>query len=696
MRWCCAPRRLGALALIVMLSSFVLVAVPAGGQVVEDPFAIGYGDTVSDGVPDAGAGNIEAGGGEDAYAFAAAAGDEAIFDVLTGDAGRLRMRLESPGGAVVFDGLYVDRVEMLPETGTYIVRVRGAGSADTGPYSFRLLRTPPPEPFVISIGDAVSVDDPGPGAGAIESPGATDVYTFDAAAGQGIVLDLVSGSNTSIAWRLEAPDTTELFATVVGDRQDELPLTGTYTLTLSGLGIDDIGPYAFQILDVPAAQAFTIGMGDTVSLDDPGPGAGNIESPGAVDQYRFDATAGQTVVADALTGRNTEIRWSMTAPDGSTVFDTVYGDQQVTVTGTGTHTLLVRGLQATRTGAYSFRVFALAPDVDEFTIALGDTVSLDSPGPGAGNIESAGALDRYRFDAAAGQTLLADTITGSNNDIRWSMTAPDGSSVFDDFYVDRAVTLTQTGTHTLVVQGLQLTSTGTYSFSLADDPNVAPVHLAATLLPAPAASAGDGHADVEIDLAADELCSQLAWKGLTPPPATARIGAGAAGVDGPTVVDLVVDHERHCIALDHATLAALVADPAGFFVELSTDQSSGDVIRGQLDLAIVYTARFDAGTCETLDRIVVGLQLGTTAHLIRMGVDGWRGVVDSGGASAIVAPPPNAGPCVVDVAWPASAHGAISGAASAWGVDEHELHHLGGEIVIVLLWLGLLQANGVA
>jgi hypothetical protein len=38
----------------------------ASGQVA-DVFAIGFGDTVSDGVPGPGAGNIEAGGDEDVY-----------------------------------------------------------------------------------------------------------------------------------------------------------------------------------------------------------------------------------------------------------------------------------------------------------------------------------------------------------------------------------------------------------------------------------------------------------------------------------------------------------------------------------------------------------------------------------------------------------------------------------------------------
>jgi hypothetical protein len=38
------------------------------------------------------------------------------------------------------------------------------------------------------------------------------------------------------------------------------------------------------------------------SLHAPAPGAGNLESPGAVDLYRFDATAGTVARLEALSG----------------------------------------------------------------------------------------------------------------------------------------------------------------------------------------------------------------------------------------------------------------------------------------------------------------------------------------------------------------------------------------------------------
>ncbi len=448
----------------------LVAALPPAGAADTELFQIGYGDVASDGVPGPGAGNIEVGGAEDEYRFDGAAGDEAIVDVLAGGAGAFRLSLEAPDGTLLFDGLYVDRRQTLPQTGTYTLGVRGGSATATGTYSFRLLLAPDPQEFAIGVGDTVSDGVPEAGAGNLEAPGAVDRYSLDAVAGQVAVFDALSGNNVLIRWQLEAPDGTLLFGLPLQDRQVSLTQTGTYVLTVEGNGIDDVGTYSFRVLEVPQAEEFAIGFGDTVSDGVPAPGAGNLEAPGAVDVYRFDAAAGQVAVLDALTGSTNEVRWSLNAPDGSTVFDAFYVDQQATLPQTGTYTLTVSGLNITSTGVYSFQLVEVPPQVDEFTIAFGDTVSDGVPGAGAGNIEAPLAVDRYRFDAAAGQVAVLDALTGSTNEVRWSLNAPDGSTVFDAFYVDQEATLPQTGTYTVTVSGLNITSTGVYSFQLREAP----------------------------------------------------------------------------------------------------------------------------------------------------------------------------------------------------------------------------------
>ncbi|MFN2137841.1 MAG: hypothetical protein ACK2UK_17935 [Candidatus Promineifilaceae bacterium] len=336
----------------IFLGLLTLLALP---HAQDEVFQISYGDTVSDGVPGPGAGNIESGGSQDAYEFEGSANDDVIIDSLVGSSGQFRWLLEAPDGAVLFDSFNVDRRIILPQTGTYTLSVRGSNASTTGVYSFSLLLVPVPQEFSISIGDTVSDGVPAAGAGNLETPGAADVYTFDAQAGDEVIFDWLSGSNVLIGWRLEAPDKTILFDTFLKDRQEQLPQTGTYTLTLRGNGVDDTGPYSFRLLGVPSsADVFSISIGDTVSDGVPGPGAGNLEAPGATDVYTFDGAAGDRVEFDWLSGSNVLIGWRLQAPDSAVLFDTFLQDRQEVLPQTGTYTLIVRGNSPDDFGAYSF------------------------------------------------------------------------------------------------------------------------------------------------------------------------------------------------------------------------------------------------------------------------------------------------------------------------------------------------------
>jgi hypothetical protein len=365
-----------AVTVSLLSASAALSGAPALAQEAGDSFVIGYGDTVADGVPEPGAGNIEAGGAVDSYSFEAEAGDVAILDVLEGRAGDFRWRLEAPGGTALFDGLYVDRSAELLETGTYTLSVRGSTATTVGTYSFRLLLTPPAEEFTIGFGDKVSDGVPEPGAGDLEGPGAVDRYLFEGTAGQVAILDALTGSTNEVRWSLHAPDGAEIFDAFYVDQEVTLPQAGTYTLTVSGLSITRFGVYSFQLLDVPPPiDQFPIGFGDTVSDGVPEPGAGNLEGPGAADRYLFDGTADQVAILDALTGSTNEVRWSLHAPDGAEIFDAFYVDQEVTLPQTGTYTLTVSGQSITSFGVYSFELREAPANTDP--VAVDDVAETD-------------------------------------------------------------------------------------------------------------------------------------------------------------------------------------------------------------------------------------------------------------------------------------------------------------------------------
>jgi hypothetical protein len=435
-------------------------------------FAISIGDTVSDGVPAPGAGNLEEAGAVDIYTFNAA-GEEIIFDWLTGVNVLIGWQLQAPDSTVLFDSVLRDWQVVLTQTGVYTLTVDSNDGTSVGLYAFQLLETPVPQQFAINIGDTVSDGVPAAGAGNLEAPGAVDNYTFDALVGQEVIFDWLAGVNVLIGWQLQAPDNTVLFDSVLADQQLTLPQTGSYTLTVDGNGIDDFGLYSFQLLEVPAVpQQFAISFGNTVSDGVPSTGAGNLEVPGAVDVYTFDALAGQEAIFDWLSGSNVQIGWQLQAPDSSVLFDSVLQDWQGVLPQTGGYTLTVEGNAIANVGLYSFQLLEVTAVPQQFTISFGDTVSNGVPATGAGNIESPGAVDIYTFDAQAGQTAVFDWLTGNNTMISWQLQAPNNTVLFDSFLLDQQVTLVQTGGYTLTVRGTGIDDFGAYSFALLEDNTV--------------------------------------------------------------------------------------------------------------------------------------------------------------------------------------------------------------------------------
>ncbi len=373
------PRRL-RVAIVTLLATVAagLPAAQASAQTVEE-FAIAYGDTVADGIPAPGAGNLEVPGATDTYTFHAELGDTAILDVLAGRNTTFLWSLSAPNGSSVFDGIYVDRSVPIAETGTYTLTVRGFSGTDTGTYSLRLLLAPVSEAFAIGVGDTVSDGVPAPGAGNLEAPGATDTYTFDAGTGTTAVFDALSASTNVVRWALVAPDGTALFDSLFVDRQLVLPATGTYALTVSGLQITSSGTYSFRVLAVPAAAEYQIAFGDIVSHAVPAPGAAPLDAPGAIDVYTFEGTAGRVARLDVLAGNPADFSWRLTGPDGTELFDDFLTDRDIGLIESGTHRLAVRGTFIDRLGTYSFHLGEIA--ANQAPVAADDVAETASGTP---------------------------------------------------------------------------------------------------------------------------------------------------------------------------------------------------------------------------------------------------------------------------------------------------------------------------
>ena len=460
--------------------SFALSLTPA-----DDVFAIALGDTVSDGVPAAGAGNVEFPGARDVYTFTVTAGDVVFVNEISVAPGILLLDyvVTDPLGNVVIDDFLGGSDPgsfTAAATGTCTITVGDPLDDATGTYSFAISLTPPEDEIAIAYGDAVSDGVPALGAGNIEVPGAFDRYTFVATAGDVVFVDETfnSGSVLLLDYRILDPNGATVLTDFLGGSDPgafTAALSGTYTISIGDPGDDATGTYAFTLHLVPADDTFAIALGDTVSDGVPAAGAGNVEVPGSFDVYTFTAAAGDVVFLDETfnSGGVLLLDYRILDPNGATVLTSFLGGSDpgaFTAALGGTYTIRIGDLDDDAAGTYAFTLY-LVPADDEFAIAAGDTVSNGVPGAGAGNIEVPGAFDVYTFAGTAGQTLLFDELATSGTLLLdYRILDPMGTVVLSNALggADPApLLLGSTGTYTIEVGDLLDDAVGTYSFAIA-------------------------------------------------------------------------------------------------------------------------------------------------------------------------------------------------------------------------------------
>jgi hypothetical protein len=113
--------------------------------------------------------------------------------------------------------------------------------------------------------------------------------------------------------------------------------------------------------------------------------------------------------------------------------------------------------------------------------------------------------------------------------------------------------------------------------------------LAATLsgaeeVPGPGDPDGSGAAEITIVDRTDNLCYELAVKGIEPATA-AHIHRGAPGESGPPVItlDAPADGESNgCLSVASELVDAMEANPRGFYVNVHNAAYPNGAVRGQL------------------------------------------------------------------------------------------------------------------
>ena len=207
---------------------------------VENNYPIRIGDTVSNGKPSAGAGNIEVPGGQDIYTFNATAGQGVYLDDLSTECKNTRRwQLLDATGEQIFDE-YMHCVDddlgpfALVHGGRYTLTVYGFPDG-RGTYSFKILNAPQ-QHFHIAVGETVSGGKPAAGAGNIDVPWSRDIYTFSATAGVMVYFDSLTGDCSSrLGWNVVDSTGASLFISRLGGKTGSCGGDpGTYTLTKGG------------------------------------------------------------------------------------------------------------------------------------------------------------------------------------------------------------------------------------------------------------------------------------------------------------------------------------------------------------------------------------------------------------------------------------------------------------------------------
>ena len=300
-------------------------------------------------------------GQQAAYTFTLANSSQLYFDSLTND-NSLNWTLTGPRGTEVTsrsftasDGSTIVNPVLSLVAGNYTLTVTGFAD-HTGSYSFR----------VSDLGSATPVTPGNPVSGTLPSGNNTNLYRFDAQAGDQVVLTQQSVSGGSPSWRLIDPYGGVVYSGAFSTSGTlTLQSTGTYSLLLEG-SIDASGAigYTFNVspqghvtISPPTGTALTLGAVKN----------GTISTSGQQDSYVFTIATAASLYFDSLTSDGS-LTWSLSGPRGAEVnsrsfqssddgsfsssnpvLNLIAGNYVLTVTGTAGHT-----------GSYGFRVLDLA------------------------------------------------------------------------------------------------------------------------------------------------------------------------------------------------------------------------------------------------------------------------------------------------------------------------------------------------
>ncbi|PHR92220.1 MAG: hypothetical protein COA78_33630, partial [Blastopirellula sp.] len=401
-----------------------------------------------------------------AHTFTLAEDSLLYFDSLT-DEYYLEWTLTGPSGTIVdrrafaySDAGSFTKPVINAMAGNYTLTVAGDFDA-TGAYDFRL--------STLASGTVIT---PGtPFSGELSPSNETDIYRFDANAGDKLYFDIQANDYVSNGtWRLIDPAGDEAFVKTFNNVDTQTLLsTGTYTLLVEGRVNQSGAPdtYTINVQPVPSNAPISLTLGAATS--------GSLDVTGEQQEYTFNLASDSRLYFDSQTP-SYDFYWRLTGPSGTVVDlrSMEYSDASrisdpIIDAIAGNYTLTIDATTDV-TGAYDFRLS---------TLALATEIT---PGtPFSGDLTPSSETDLYRFNANAGDQFYFDA--QDHNYLSsgyWRLIDPSGNEVFEDYFSDQdTLVVPATGTYTLLVEGYinESGAPDTYTINVQPVPNNASVPL---------------------------------------------------------------------------------------------------------------------------------------------------------------------------------------------------------------------------
>lgn len=261
-------------------------------------------------------GAIDAPGETDTYAFTLTNDTKIVFDSLTNNS-NITWTLTGPKGVEVAsraltgsDSVSLSGSPLLDlVAGEYSLTV-DANNDVTGNYSFRL----------IDLERTQQVTPGTPVTGELGPANETDVYRFNAVAGDSVYFDRQSLVGSTVYWRLLDPYGRSVFGpTSMSNDVGPVALTvgGMYTLLVEGY-VSSIGTTSYGFTIDPRGNTPVAPLPVGVPLVLGATTAGNITSTTQKDDYNFTLAGDAKIYFDSLTN-NGNLRWSLVGPLGTVV-----------------------------------------------------------------------------------------------------------------------------------------------------------------------------------------------------------------------------------------------------------------------------------------------------------------------------------------------------------------------------------------